>query len=121
MYIVQIASEMTPIAKVGGLADVMMGLSRELKWKGHKVDVILPKYDCLDTSYLQFCPDTHHIKSYFQGQWHDNTVQSARLNPQNMHLTFIDSHHPRRFFQRGAVYGSEDDVDRFLYFSQSLC
>jgi len=30
MYLVQIASECAPVAKVGGLGDVVFGLSREL-------------------------------------------------------------------------------------------
>lgn len=117
MYIVQIASEIAPVAKVGGLADVMMGLSRELKWKGHQVDIFVPKYDCLDTRYLQFTPKKK-TKSYFQGTWHDNTIVTSKLNG-DLLLTFIDAHHPARFFERGAIYGSIDDIDRFLYFSRA--
>ncbi len=33
--------------KVGGLGDVT-GLSRSLLKKGHLVEIILPKYDCMD-------------------------------------------------------------------------
>ena len=47
MYIVQIASECAPIAKAGGLGDVVYGLSRELAWRGHWVEIILPKYNNL--------------------------------------------------------------------------
>lgn len=36
--------------KVGGLGDVLTGLSRALQRKGHLVEVILPKYDCMDYS-----------------------------------------------------------------------
>ncbi|MDQ1242038.1 MAG: starch synthase, partial [Pseudomonadota bacterium] len=34
MYVVMIASECAPVAKVGGLADVVFGLSRELEIRG---------------------------------------------------------------------------------------
>ena len=47
MYIVMIASECAPVAKVGGLGDVVFGLSRELEIRGNSVEIILPKYDCL--------------------------------------------------------------------------
>ena len=36
-----------PVAQAGGLGEVIFGLSRELELRGHAVDVILPKYDCL--------------------------------------------------------------------------
>lgn len=36
--------------KVGGLGDVLTGLSRALQRKGHLVEAILPKYDCMDYS-----------------------------------------------------------------------
>ncbi|KAM0858877.1 hypothetical protein ACQ4PT_047560 [Festuca glaucescens] len=47
MHIVHIAVEMAPIAKVGGLGDVVTSLSRAVQDLGHTVEVILPKYDCL--------------------------------------------------------------------------
>nr|CAB3488322.1 unnamed protein product [Digitaria exilis] len=43
MHIVHIAVEMAPIAKVGGLGDVVTSLSRAVQDLGHNVEVILPK------------------------------------------------------------------------------
>jgi hypothetical protein len=37
MYVVMVASECAPVAKAGGLADVVFGLSRELEIRGHEV------------------------------------------------------------------------------------
>ena len=42
-----IASECAPVAKVGGLGDVVYGLSKELEIRGNAVEIILPKYDCM--------------------------------------------------------------------------
>src|SRR5258708_367205 len=116
MYIVHIASEVAPIAKVGGLADVMLGLSREQKSQGHEVDLIIPKYDC----FAQAKPFSTIKKSpsYFQGAWHDNTIVSTPIE-ENLRVTCVDAHHAKRFFQRGAVYGFPDDIDRFTYFSRA--
>jgi starch synthase len=118
MYIVQVASEVAPVAKVGGLADVMMGLNRELKWKGHKVDIVLPKYDCLDTRELTITRHQSGVRSFFQNSWHDNTIWQTELNG-DLALNLIESHHPSRFFDRGCIYGCHDDIDRFLYFSRT--
>ena len=59
MFIAMIASECAPVAKVGGLADVVYGLSRELLIRGHTVEIVLPKYDCMrhdQVSELQRAP-----------------------------------------------------------------
>ncbi|KAL3682344.1 hypothetical protein R1sor_000366 [Riccia sorocarpa] len=40
-----IAAEMAPVAKVGGLGDVVTGLGRSLQKKGHLLEIILPKYE----------------------------------------------------------------------------
>jgi starch synthase len=44
MRIAMIASECEPLAKTGGLADVVDSLSRALGGLGHQVDVYLPRY-----------------------------------------------------------------------------
>ena len=33
--------------KVGGLGDVVTGLGKALQRRGHLVEIILPKYDCM--------------------------------------------------------------------------
>lgn len=50
LKIVHISSEMAPIAKAGGLGDVVTALGRAVQDEGHAVEVVLPKYDCIDYS-----------------------------------------------------------------------
>ena len=38
------------LSQVGGLGDVVTSLSRAIQDLGHKVEVIIPKYDCLNLS-----------------------------------------------------------------------
>lgn len=118
MYIVHIASELAPLAKVGGLADVVLGLCRELSWKGHDVDIIIPKYDCLDSEQIRdLTMDTKELMSFYEGEWYSNTIWMGWV--ENLKVYFIEPHHPRFFFNRGCFYGCEDDIERFLYFSRT--
>ncbi len=118
MHIVNIASELAPLAKVGGLGDVTLGLSRELSWKGHDVDIIIPKYDCMDTSQIRdFTVEYQDLLSYYNGEWFHNTVWIGWV--ENLKVYFIEPHHPRHFFNRGCFYGCEDDIERYLYFCRT--
>ncbi|MCE5318670.1 MAG: glycogen synthase GlgA [Parachlamydia sp.] len=118
MYCVHIASELAPVAKVGGLADVLLGLCRELSWKGHDVDIILPKYDCLNIDDIRdFAIDIPDLLTFYEGEWHHNTVWIGWV--ENLKVYFIEPHNPRLFFNRGCFYGCEDDLERYLYFSRA--
>lgn len=118
MHIIHIASELAPLAKVGGLADVLLGLCRELSWKGHDVDIIIPRYDCIDSNEIRdLAIVQNELLSFYEGEWHQNTVWMGWV--ENLRVYFIDPHHPRYFFNRGCFYGCEDDVERYLYFSRT--
>jgi starch synthase len=47
MNILMVCSEFAPLAKTGGLADAVTGLSNALSARGHDVRVLLPKYEHL--------------------------------------------------------------------------
>ena len=118
MYIVHISSELAPVAKVGGLADVVFGLSRELEVRGHDVEIILPKYDCLwydeiwglhttyDDLWVPWYGGSIHCKVYF-GSVHGRKCY------------FIEPHSGDNFFNRGTFYGQDDDIMRFSFFSRA--
>ncbi len=117
MHIVHITSELTPIAKVGGLADVVHGLSKELIRLGHRVEVVLPKYDCL---YFQ---GLSHLHIEVPELWIDtgscrfkNTIFSAIV--EGIKVFLVEPHHPKQFFNRQTIYGCSDDIARFICFSQ---
>lgn len=118
MHIVHVASELAPLAKVGGLADVLLGLPREQSWKGHDVDIIIPKYDCIDSNDIRDLGiHEPNLVSYYDGEWFHNTIWMGWV--ENLKVYFIEPHHPRHFFNRGCFYGCEDDIERYLYFSRT--
>lgn len=118
MYIVQIVTELCPVARVGGLADVVYGLSKELSKQGHHIEIILPKYDCLNYGALK------NLKVEFRELWsfegmhrYNNTIWSADID--GLKLLLVEPHHPQYYFGRGVIYGCHDDIDRFIYFSRT--
>lgn len=118
MHIIHIASELAPLAKVGGLADVLLGLCRELSWKGHDVDIIIPRYDCINSNEIRDLSVAYSdLMSPYEGNWYSNTVWTGWV--ENLRVYFIEPHHPRQFFNRSCFYGCEDDVERYLYFSRA--
>lgn len=118
MHIVHAASEVAPIAKVGGLADVILGLSHKLAMEGHEVDIIIPKYDIIDVGALK---NLHIDEPGFTVEFDDREVSNTVWVGwfENLKIQFIESHHPKLFFNRGCIYGCDDDIDRFLYFSKA--
>jgi starch synthase len=118
MYIVHIVTEIAPIARVGGLADVIYGLSKELSKQGHQVEIILPKYDCLHYEEIKNLKVEYREVWSFEGmRQYNNTVWSAEID--GLKLLLIEAHHPQYYFSRGHIYGSSDDIDRFVYFSRT--
>ncbi|KAL5054680.1 hypothetical protein RYX36_035362 [Vicia faba] len=117
LHVIHIAAEMAPVAKVGGLGDVVSGLSKALQKKGHLVEIVLPKYDCMqydrigDLRALDVV-----IESYFDGQLFKNKIWVGTI--EGLPVYFIEPHHPDKFFWRGDFYGERDDFRRFSYFSR---
>jgi len=50
LQIAHITAEMAPHAKVGGLGDVVTGLAKATRSRGHNVQVVMPFYECLPDS-----------------------------------------------------------------------
>ena len=118
MYVVMIAPECAPVAKVGGLADVVYGLARELELRGHAVEVILPRYDVMRAE---------HVYG-LQIAWHDLWVPwdggAIRCTVwfgfvHGRKCFFIEPHSDQAFFSRGSFYGAWDDPARFGFFSKA--
>jgi starch synthase len=118
MHIVHFTSELAPIAKVGGLGDVVYGLCKELIRLGHTVEIILPKYDTLRYDLLKNLKVCYRELWSYEGPYrYNNTIWSCEIDSLTVYL--IEPHHPRYFFHRGMIYGCHDDIDRFLYFSRA--
>lgn len=118
LYIVHIAPEMSPVAKVGGLADVVFGLTWELQIRGHSVETILPKY-----SHMRY-DHVYGLKRCFDDlwvPWYDGAVHCSVYFGfvYGRKCYFIEPHSHDRFFERNKYYGDRDDIYRFAFFSRA--
>ena len=118
MFIVHIASEFAGVAKVGGLADVVQGLTRELSIRGNHVEVILPRYEQMRMDRVW-----GYTKSYadlwvpFHNFWVHCDVYFGFVD--GVKTYFIESHFFKNFFNRSVIYGDRDDPERFAFFSKA--
>ncbi|MEM6446078.1 MAG: glycogen synthase GlgA [Cyanobacteria bacterium P01_D01_bin.123] len=118
MYIVQIASECAPVIKAGGLGDVVYGLSRELELRGHTVELILPKYDCMRYDHVW---GMHDAFQDLWVPWYGGAIHCS-VDCGWVHgrlCFFIEPHSGDNFFHRGTYYGAPDDPMRFAFFSKA--
>jgi starch synthase len=118
LYIVHITPEMAPVAKVGGLADVVFGLSRELSIRGNHVEILLPKYDNLRYDQI------HDLKTVYDDlwvPWYEGHIHCTVFFGfvHDRKCFFIEPHSQDNFFGRGSIYGFNDDVMRYAFFSRA--
>ncbi|KAG8376309.1 hypothetical protein BUALT_Bualt09G0049900 [Buddleja alternifolia] len=116
MHIVHVTAEMAPIAKVGGLGDVVTGLARACLTRGHKVDVFIPFYECIKKQHINGLAFISTYKSYHEGNWVPTNVYQGVVS--GINVVFIEpSNH---FFKGSNVYGgSYNELEAYLFFSRA--
>ncbi len=118
MYVVMVAPECAPVVQVGGLGDVVSGLSRELEIRGNDVEIILPKYNSMRYDRISDLRiDYHDLWVPWCGGAIHCTVYFGMANGRK--CFFIEPHSRENFFHRPAAYGYADDVMRFAFFSKA--
>ncbi|MBN2885368.1 MAG: glycogen synthase GlgA [Chromatiaceae bacterium] len=118
LFIVHITPELASVAKVGGLADVVFGLSRELAIRGNHVEIILPKYASM--RYDQIFEMQEAYKDLWV-PWYGGAIHCTVFFGfvHGRKCFFIEPHSQDNFFNRHAIYGFNDDVLRYAFFSRA--
>ncbi len=118
LFIVHVTPEMAPVAKVGGLADVVFGISREHAIRGNHVEIILPKYDNLRYDHIF---ELHEVYRDLWVPWYGGAIHCTVFFGfvHGRKCFFIEPHSQDNFFNRGTIYGFADDVLRFAFFSRA--
>ena len=117
MYIVHVTTEHAPLAKVGGLGDMVQGLSKACARAGEHVEVILPFYHTIQRNAfsgpLPF--SGKHPPRLKRKKICENGIWVTHLD--GIDLTLIESN---KYFNRSSIYGEKDDVCRFAHFALAI-
>ena len=115
MKVLFAAVEMSPLAKVGGLGDVAGSLPRALRAAGADVRIAMPMHGAIERTSLSL---THLLKAVnvpWPGGPERVDVWQADVNGVPVYLL-----ENARYFGRPAVYGFDDDRERFLFYCDAL-
>ena len=112
MEIFHISAECYPMAKVGGLADVVGALPKYQTNAGHQVRVLVPAYETKFKNENDFeCVHWGNVKlGNFDFPF---SVLKETTDKLGYELYLIEI---RELFDRPNIYGYEDDIERFLSF-----
>jgi starch synthase len=122
MKIVLAGSEMSPMARTGGLGDVLEGLPAALAARGHEVSVVLPCYRGLHNDPRLKAQNTGvRITVPVGGTRRDaGILQGEAPNGVQVFLVRRDE-----YFDRAGLYGEaghdySDNAERYIFFSRVL-
>jgi len=117
MEIVHIAAECYPVAKAGGLGDVVGALPKYQAELGHVAKVVMPMYR---TKFL-YNNDwelVHEGSQQIGPHLFRYSVIKEKTNKLGFDLYLVDIN---GLLDREKIYGYDDDTDRFLAFQVAVC
>jgi starch synthase len=120
LRILFVASEVTPFAKTGGLADVAGALPRALASLGHDVRVLLPKYRGAEAH----ATDTRVVVPAIRVPLGDRAAEGALIEgraPSGVPVYLLEHDH---YYNRDSLYGTADgdywdNCERFVFFCRA--
>lgn len=121
MKVLFVAAECTPLAKVGGLADVIGSLPKTLKELGLDVSIVIPFYGIISRKDKNLRLVKKNISIDFEGKKETFSIWRTILPGSKVPLFLIDN---SKYF-KGGVYieedassgGSRAEATRFLFLS----
>ena len=117
MEIIHVAAECYPVAKAGGLGDVVGALPKYQAELGHVAKVVMPMY---------------RTKFLYNNDWELVHEGDQRMGPHLFHYCIIKEKTNKLGFDlylvdinglldREKIYGYDDDTERFLAFQIACC
>lgn len=115
MNILFASAEAAPFFKSGGLGDVAGALPKELVKNGVDVRVVLPFHTKMPEKYKAQLEDV--LQFTVRVGWREQFCGIKKLKIDGVTYYFIDNLY---YFDRPALYGFDDDGQRFAFFSQAV-
>jgi starch synthase len=111
-----VSSEAVPFIKTGGLADVVGSLPRYIDKSAYDVRVIIPKYACMDSSFLPQLKFKCHF--YVDLNWRRQYAGIFETEYKGITYYFVDNEF---YFAGSRPYNNiYEDVEKFAYFSKAV-
>jgi starch synthase len=107
-----VAAEVNPLAKVGGLGDVVGSLPQALRQAGHDVRITMPRYGSINLEGYQAARQGNFKIPSMGSEEEIGIIQVLLKDVMPVYLL-----ENKRYFDRLAIYGENDDLERFLLFS----
>ena len=116
MEIIHVSAECYPVAKAGGLGDVVGALPKYQNELGHIAKVVMPMYK---TKFLidNVWDVVHKGRTNIGDYWFDYTVIKEQTNKLGFDLYLVDIN---GLLDREKVYGYNDDTERFTAFQVAV-
>ncbi len=112
MEILHVSAECYPVAKAGGLGDVVGALPKYLNEAGHIAKVVMPMYRT-KFLYANQWEVVHKGNTNLGNYWFDFTIIKEATNKLGFDLYLVDIN---GLLDREKVYGYSDDTERFTAF-----
>ncbi len=117
MEIIHVSAECYPVAKAGGLGDVVGALPKYQTKAGHVAKVVMPMYRT-PFLYKNDWDLVHEGGQSLGGQHFHYSVIKERTNKLGFDLYLIDIN---GLLDREKIYGYDDDTERFMSFQIAFC
>src|ERR1700716_959359 len=117
MEIIHVSAECYPVAKAGGLGDVVGALPKYQNQAGNMAKVVIPMYR---TKFLydNQWDTVHKGYTHLSNWWFNYTIIKEKTNKLGFDLYLVDIH---GLLDREKVYGYDDDTERFVAFQVAVC
>ncbi len=120
-----ITAELSPFAKVGGLAFVARSLPKALKNIGADIRIVMPKYGIISAKEYGLKKIIKNIEVEFDNKKEKINIWRGYLPQSDVPVYFIDN---KRYFGKGKIYftgdasssGAVDEFKRFGFFDKAV-